>query len=218
MSFKIERYNSLDEAIKEDFIWAINNSDENGTRPRGKLVISITGADNHAFTITLPPSWVPVNLLDSASADDLKRSTPLRQYVGRKLVILAKKSSVDQLVNLPAYPAEYERVKGMMKEISLADLATASIDISTADGPAHVEEIITAPNDRVVETLNKHRLQLTAEDLTTIANNSTVGGFLYEIALEWNSYAPHERPPVEQTEAHISAASSGKLNAPVFSL
>lgn len=217
MGIKIERYTSLDAAGADDYFWAINASDEGHQRPKGILIIPVSTEDGVTQNIRLPPSWIPIDLKGFASGKDLLKSTILRTFVSRRLIYLVKKKSVEELLRLPDYIPEFERVrKTIHNGIPLEHTSEVEISTSRSDYSAAVGEILSAEPRDLAFIFNKYRSTLTNDDLRHIVNGAVVGSFSYDIALEWEGVPPSERSAAEQTEAYASAAASGKLSAPTI--
>lgn len=106
---KITNFNDMFQ--EGNSLWIINSSDLGGKRPKGNVIIVIKDADSQDVIITLPSSWVPVDLLSYTSMPNFAKSNAFRDNIRKGLITVLDDASAQQLMKLPQYAEELKRVK-----------------------------------------------------------------------------------------------------------
>lgn len=202
----IDRYPNVEAAATKGEFYAMNSSDLNGKRARGKVIIGFTTRDNSEVKILFPPSWIPLDLTDYATLEDLKNATNLRDYVRQGLIILITKASYDSLTQHPNYTKERQRVNSLNAAFA-SSTATGSQTIShsvNVDSSKSISEnqegmkpLATPQTNRLLEALgDDEAIQLLDQcigglsfgEIRTLTNEAAPGTFLQLAAFELDSY------------------------------
>lgn len=239
---QVTTFNTLDEAIRSGEVWVINNSDQGGKRKKGVVILVITTQDGSKINVKLPPTWIPINLLNYASIDDLQKCTILRQYVGSKLLVAVDKKSVEALQGESAYDAEARRVETSMQGFAATvSSAPTTLNINTggagqilsADGKKdangvesiqrseRVTRILAAKTPQeVVAAFDADLKNLTLIDAQQITLGAASGSFAEKLAAEVEGYLMDGDLPfnsIDETDTVTLAKTDGSFDAPTVS-
>ncbi len=234
---KVDTYNSLDEAIKDGYVLATNTSDAGGSRPKGELIIQVKTADDTNVLITLPPTWIPIDLTNFATLEDLNKCSALRSYVARQNVRLLKRASVEQLKKEPSYATEANRIRAKQERYnqSIAGIESESVELNigtvsaskasanpdfdqSASHNPYADQIVEADdNQQIVDILNANINNISVPDMQYLIAMSENGSFLNSIALELEGYLTTDGKlpftSVEETGAVQMARSNGTFDS-----
>ena len=238
----IESFATLDEAIKSGQVWIYNNSDSGGIRKKGQLIFYIQTQDGNKIPVRIPPTWIPINMLDIATLEDLQRCTTLRQYIGHRIIIAITPDSVTELKNSPNYKTEAERVNRLMSGFeALATANPTSLTVNTSgsgivqgnkavdpNGVADIQrsalvtKVLEADSSQmIVSILDAELKNVTLVDAQQIGLGATSGSFLERLASELEGYLTEDGSlpfnSIEETDAVSHAKADGTFGAPTIS-
>lgn len=231
-------YGSLDEAIKAGHVWVFNNSaDEKVNRKKGILILQVKTSDGSKQTITIPNSWVPIDLTSFVTLDELKTCTNLRQYISRRILLALHPESVEQLKLSPDYDAEMNRVQKTIAGITgnvqgtEFEIRTSGAGIATKADPNKVAGLEISPivttvleagsSQAIVAKLDQHLHDLTLVDIQQMALRAQSGSFLERLAAELEAYLTEDGKlpiaSIEETDTVALAKGDGTFSAPSIS-
>ncbi|QXV74194.1 hypothetical protein [Rhizobium phage RHEph12] len=202
----VDRYPNVEAAAAAGDFYAMNASDLNGKRARGKVIIGFSTRDGSEVKILFPPSWIPLDLSEYAPLDDLKNATNIREYVRKGLIILITKKSYDALTQHPNYAKERARVNELNASF-IGSTASGSATISHAVNVDSSKSIVenqdgmkplsTPQTSRLLEALGDDEAislldqcvgGLSFGEIRTLTNEAAPGTFLQLAAFELDAY------------------------------
>lgn len=229
----IQLYNSLEEAAADGDFFVINNSDGRGVRMKGQVIFNILARDGAARTIVIPPTWMPIDLKNYLSAEDISASTLLRDYVRRQILVLCKKESFDDLRAHPDYQKEFERVNKIVGSVpTMATEMEINVGVGnavTAENDARgiqpvktpiVEMIMNSNGDQeLIDNFDKALRGLSIGELHYLSTVAPRGSLTSLIATELESNFTSGNPveSVKDTEAFNTIMKTGRTQGPQMS-
>jgi hypothetical protein len=149
-------------------LWAVNSTDNGGKRPKGNVLMVIKDADGVDITITLPNSWIPIDLLSYTEASNFAKSNNFREAVRKGLITIIDEESAATLIALPQYKEEAARVKETVDGMSNAMETSAESETMSLN--------VGSPS-RAAPEVAKGFTEMEAEEMQGIVNmlNTTVG-------------------------------------------
>lgn len=82
------------EESKDTRLFVINN-----TQPRGEMLLTVTGNKGRSVIITIPSTWIPVDLSLQSRKSDILDSADFRRAVNRKFLILLDSVQAEDFVD-----------------------------------------------------------------------------------------------------------------------
>lgn len=145
---RVTYHRTLEDAYKAGDWYAVNNSTRNNTQTMGQLLFPVTTEDGSSVDISIPPTWIPIDLQQFASPDDLRKCSGLRSLLTNKLIILLDKASKTAMENSPNYKAERVRVTSFEKKRDRLDFGdgTDEMEISIPGGSALIDTDPSIPS------------------------------------------------------------------------
>lgn len=236
----INTYPTLDDAIRTGNIFVINRSDNGGNRKKGVLILPVQTQDGNKITIAIPPTWIPINLLNHATLEDLQKCTILRQYIGRQILVAITPESVKALQDTGDYSVEAERVSKIMHGFE-ATITPTTMTINTSGSGAVMGSNKTDPNgvgsvqanpivakvinaesnQAIVSLLDTELKNITLVDAQQMSLGAASGSFLERLASELEGYLMEDGTlpfnSIEETDTVTLAKADGTFSAPVLS-
>ncbi len=166
---QVNRFKTLDAAIKAGVVQVLNISDRNKTQPKGQLVFKIPTEGGDDVQVMLPPTWVNFDMLGYASLVDVGRSSQLRQLLRSGLVALITTDSVVKMEGLANYNDEMTRVQNLQRRVTgSAEPTSDELEINT--GETFTTPFPSEPNfgEDTGPTKENYALPSSAQDLISL--------------------------------------------------
>lgn len=129
---RVKTYPNVEVALREckDSIYVFNSSDLNGKQPKGQLRLSL--GDRHDIHVLVPPTWIPFDLLQYGTREDVQKSQDLRNLVRSNYLIILHESEAERLMSSPSYETEKTRVLQLVNKksnVGLKGNESTTVDI-----------------------------------------------------------------------------------------
>lgn len=231
---KIKTYRTVDDAVKEGSYYIVNTSSgPNKERVPGNLVMGLRSRDGGNVQILIPPTWIPFDLREYATPEDISSSNAIRQNLRNGLLVFISVEDYEMLRNRPEYENEKARVSKLRDSYSMNGLSDTTLNISpnVSAGPSGgnvqvsatpITDMIIASqsNEDLLRNYDTNLMGLQLGELKYIQTKATPGTLLSLISLELESYLMSggiKIKTVRETEAYKEAVQRGILtNAPTL--
>lgn len=158
---------------KDRDIHVINNSIEK-LGVVMKVTMSIRAEDGTEILLTIPDTWIPVNLSRNISNEDLFRSNAFRDAVSKGMLFILDPDFAEDILSTPIATAEQERVNvagrdmsGYGKILSGAEEDRAKPREFTEPAvPAHIKEVMNV-RATLVSAVNENNIPALLSAIST---------------------------------------------------
>lgn len=145
----VKTYPNVEAAIRASntHIYVFNASDLLGKQPKGNIYVSL-GADGD-ISVFLPPTWIPFDLMNYGTIEDIRASRSLRELQRSGLLVILTEESARTLIESPAYASERDRVMQESARLTKNRLNlenVSELELNIGGGPIVRDEVISKPN------------------------------------------------------------------------
>lgn len=125
---KFLTFRDLQEQNPSDPIWVINTSDRAAPKQAGDVVIAIHRSDGPPTVITIPLTWLPIDLTEKANRNVLLASPELRSSVNKELIGIITDEYAKELLAESGAKEELKRIQELERNSYLNAQRTISED------------------------------------------------------------------------------------------
>jgi len=156
-------------------IWAINN-----TNPRGVINISMPDGLGGTTIMTIPITWIPVDLTTQATKESLLKSPSFRRLVTAGNIGLIDEEQADEIMSSDGAKEEATRVYSIVQQVEMVPTANSpevnklkSEESGLVSGFAmNIIGMDEIDEDKILSMIKGQQGTLTKEDYQYIATNS----------------------------------------------
>lgn len=92
-------------------LFVVNTSDRNRSQPKGIIVFTVTEADKNTVTITLPKTFIPLDVTSWASMDALRSSTEFRTLLRKGALVAVDSNEARKYLAMDVAQKEIVRLR-----------------------------------------------------------------------------------------------------------
>jgi hypothetical protein len=167
---------TIENDSKATSIWAINN-----TNPRGIINISMPDGLGGTTIMTIPITWIPVDLTTQATKESLLKSPSFRRLVTAGNIGLIDEEQAEEIMTSEGAKDEATRVYSIVQQVEMVPASNSpevsklkSEESGLVSGFAmNIIGMDEVDEDKILSMIKGQEGILTSEDYTYIATNST---------------------------------------------
>lgn len=144
---EIKVINDFGKMFAASELWVVNTSDKNGSQPRGDIILTIKDENSEDMVISLPSTWLPMDLCAYTDISNYKKSTNFRNYIRGGLLSVIEADTAKNLLSLAPAKDEMIRVRDAianMRNANIANLSTGTVNLAMNN----TSPTVTAEADR----------------------------------------------------------------------
>lgn len=160
---KLKTYRTVDDAVKDGSYYIVNTSNgKENKRILGNLVMGLRSRDGANIQILIPPTWIPFDLREYATPEDIASSNAIRQYLRNGLLVFISREDYKKLIALPEYEKEKQRVSKLRDSYAMEGTQETTININQSvqspNGEGNVQISSTPLTDMIINSQNNEDL------------------------------------------------------------
>ncbi len=125
-------------------LFVVNTSDRNRSQPKGVIVFTVTEADKNTVTITLPKTFIPLDVTSWASMDSLRNSNEFRTLLRKGAIVAVDANEARKYLATDVAQKEVVRLrqdKGVGTAISATKFNLNTGTMVTPDMPSNATPV-----------------------------------------------------------------------------
>lgn len=136
---ELRRLNNANELTS---IYVLNHVDINNRRPSGQVLLTVARENGHTSIITIPETWIPIDISAQAPINMILESTDFTRLVHSKILRVISEEAAEQILKMKEAQEEAARI---------AFLPTVEEAMAEAEATANVQSNVTGRVLNIVE-------------------------------------------------------------------
>lgn len=120
----------------------LNHVDINNRRPSGQVLLTVARENGHTSIITIPETWIPIDISAQAPINMILESTDFTRLVHSKILRVISEEAAEQILKMKEAQEEAARI---------AFLPTVEEAMAEAEATANVQSNVTGRVLNIVE-------------------------------------------------------------------